>query len=94
MTGRGRMNRPAREAGKPPTSYSINASSTVQAGQFLAKVGPKAAHLHFGALNKTEAGVTLPVAFTDYWISNDEGDTWQHVLRGHPKKGQWIKRTN
>lgn len=71
----------------------------VQPGQFLAKVGPEAAHLHFGGVNRTDGiisieRVTFPVAFDDYYASDDQGRVWYYVLRGYPRDGQWIKRKN
>jgi hypothetical protein len=37
--------------------------------------------------------VTFPVAFENYYVSDDEGSTWKHIDLGYPTKGQWIKRT-
>jgi hypothetical protein len=61
-------------------------------GEQVGLVGPNAAHLHFSGSGPLKQGMTFPVAFTDYEASDDQGQTWHHVVRGHPKKGQWIKR--
>jgi hypothetical protein len=39
---------------------------------------------------RTEA--RFPIAFSDDWASDDDGETWVKVWRGHPKKGQLIER--
>ncbi len=67
----------------------------VHQGDFLAKVGVNANHLHFGGSNDPikSTRVTFPVAFDNYEVSDDEGNTWKHIDRGYPTKGQWIKRT-
>ena len=67
-----------------------NDAQTIQQGARVAKLGPMAAHLHFGGRGR---GNTIPVAFTNYWASDDGGATWKQVLRGHPLAGQKIKRT-
>jgi Concanavalin A-like lectin/glucanases superfamily len=66
----------------------------VQQGDFLAKVGVNAAHLHFGGCNDPikSTRVTFPVAFDNYEMSTDQGATWTHITRGYPTQGQWIKR--
>jgi hypothetical protein len=58
----------------------------------VGKQGPVAAHLHFAGSGVAGAGMTIPIAFTNYWASDDEGKTWAQILRGHPKSGQWVKR--
>lgn len=63
---------------------------SIAAGEYMAKLGPKAEHLH---LDVGDSNGTLPGAFTNYWVSEDQGATWSKVFRGFPKKGQWIKRT-
>ncbi len=66
---------------------------TLNLGEYVALLGPNAAHLHFGASNRNVGGgYTIPIAFDDYEASDDGGDTWHHVFRGHPKKGQYIRR--
>lgn len=65
---------------------------TISKGAKVADLGPKAAHLHFSGAGVDGESMTIPIAFTDYWASNDQGQTWFKVFRGHPKKGQWIKR--
>jgi len=64
----------------------------VQAGDEVGRVGPNAEHLHFAMQPGEDAKHTMPVAFVDYWASNDEGDTWYPVERGMPRKGQWLIR--
>jgi hypothetical protein len=71
----------------------------VAQGQFLAKVGPKAAHLHFGGINRTDGAatterVTIPVAFDDYFVSDDQGHLWLYISRGYPRAGQWVQRAH
>ena len=57
-------------------------------------------HLHFALCDRAEPSepggfadlVTLPVAFDDYFASDDFGETWRHVARGTPAPGQWVSR--
>ena len=65
------------------------AQKTIGKGDYVGKLGPDAAHLHFGGTNLE---YTFPVAFDDYWVSDDAGKTWRHVVRGIPTDGQLIKR--
>lgn len=60
---------------------------------FVAKVGPKGNHLHMSASTQVKGGNTKPVAFANYYASDDDGQTWYPVIRGHPRSGQLIKRT-
>jgi hypothetical protein len=62
---------------------------TIKQGEFLGRLGPKAEHLHF--CFSDDLG-TMPGAFVDYQMSEDQGATWTKVYRGIPKYGQWIKR--
>lgn len=66
----------------------------VNQGDFVAKVGQNAKHLHFGGCNHpfNSTRVTFPVAFDNYFVSDDQGVTWKHIDRGYPRKGQYIKR--
>ena len=77
-------------------SFPSGFGPKVQQGDFLAKVGVNANHLHFGGCNDPikSTRVTFPVAFENYYVSDDEGANWKHVDRGYPTKGQWIKRTS
>jgi hypothetical protein len=70
----------------------VASAPTIDKGELVQKQGPKAAHLHFSGAGFPGESMTIPIAFTDYWASDDNGATWQHILRGHPKKGQLIKR--
>lgn len=72
--------------------FPANQEPEVQPGQFLALVGPQAAHLHFGGVNKLTSFVTIPIGFDDYYASDDQGATWKYVSHGYPKAGQWVKR--
>lgn len=74
--------------------FELANAPNIVAGEELGKLGPVAAHLHFSGAGKKGYANTFPVAFTDYEASDDDGATWYHVVRGHPKKGQWIKRTD
>jgi murein DD-endopeptidase MepM/ murein hydrolase activator NlpD len=71
----------------------------VQPGVPIARVGSAAAHLHFAVTNvpdippEPQARVTVPVAFSDYDVSNDNGRTWLHVERGVPSNGQLVRST-
>jgi hypothetical protein len=51
--------------------------------------------LHFAVTDRGEsqpaALVTIPTAFSDYEVSDDNGVTWQPVCRGVPKLGQWVR---
>lgn len=66
---------------------------SIAKGEFVAKQGPKAAHLHFSGSGFPGQSMTIPIAFTNYWASDDNGQNWTKVVRGHPKKGQLVKRT-
>ena len=68
-------------------------AETITQGELVAKQGPKAAHLHFSGSGTPGESMTIPIAFTNYWASDDGGANWVKVLRGHPTKGQSIKRT-
>ncbi|MEM6989856.1 MAG: LamG-like jellyroll fold domain-containing protein [Myxococcota bacterium] len=70
----------------------VSSAPTIGKGALVAKQGPKAAHLHFSGSGVPGERMTIPIAFTNYWASDDQGKTWVKVLKGHPKKGQWIKR--
>lgn len=65
-------------------------AKSIAKGEEVGKLGPNAAHLHFSGTSGEK--VTIPIAFDDYWASDDDGATWKKVYRGHPKKGQLIKR--
>jgi hypothetical protein len=64
--------------------------------------GVPAPHLHFALCDRAEPSepgeftdlVTLPVAFDDYFASDDFGETWHHVARGTPTPGQWLTRSD
>jgi hypothetical protein len=81
-------------------------SALVDAGQSvgyrvdLAKVGRSGTggpHLHQAVTNLGEHTtdrahfVTIPFPFCNYEYSDDEGETWHHVIRGYLKKGQWVR---
>jgi hypothetical protein len=72
--------------------FEVADAPSIAKGEQLGLVGPKAKHLHFSGAGKIGYKSTFPIAFTDYEASDDNGATWHHVLRGHPKKGQLIKR--
>jgi len=76
----------------------------VERGETLGLAGTTgipAPHLHFALCDRAEPSepgafadlVTLPVAFDDYFASNDFGETWHHVDRGAPSPGQWLTRS-
>jgi len=78
--------------------------AVVERGETLGLAGTTgvpAPHLHFALCDRAEPNepgefadlVTLPVAFDDYFASDDFGQTWQHVARGTPTPGQWVTRT-
>jgi murein DD-endopeptidase MepM/ murein hydrolase activator NlpD len=84
-------------------SLTVVNGAEVRRGTKLGEVGgtgAKNVHLHFAASDRSEASapgqfsdlVTFPVAFTDYFASDDGGRTWAHVGRGTPRAGQWVKR--
>jgi peptidase M23-like protein len=62
--------------------------------------GIVAPHLHFALCDRAEPSepgqfadlVTFPVAFDDYFASDDFGETWRHVARNTPTPGQWVTR--
>jgi hypothetical protein len=84
-------------------SAAVKVSDSVALGRELAKTGDVGAscgayHLHFAVTNLGEhrsdrsGFVTYPVAFSDYWASDDRGSTWRYVPRGIPQPGQWLRR--
>ena len=62
-------------------------------GTEIAKVGPVAAHLHYGMTSHFGVSGQFPAAFEAYYASDDQGATWHYVYRGVPKAGQYLKRT-
>ena len=73
-------------------------------GQRVAHVGDTGAnrgafHLHLAVTNLSEAGkndggafVTIPTPLSNYDVSVDQGVSWQRVIRGIPKQGEWVRR--
>jgi murein DD-endopeptidase MepM/ murein hydrolase activator NlpD len=88
----------------PQNASSVTAGAHVDNGQQVAKIGHTGTggpHLHVAVTNTGEsrhnvAGtgtfVTIPAPYSNYEVSTDGGATWQHVVRGVPKKGQRIRR--
>lgn len=71
----------------------IQVGDQVMAGQLIGRVGTRETdncHVHFGARSASEA-LTIPLAFSNYEASDDDGATWYHVDRGVPKHGQWVR---
>ena len=86
------------------SSVRVALGAVVEPGEILGlagKTGIPAPHLHFALCDLAEPSepgafadlVTLPVAFDDYFASDDFGETWTHVTRGTPTPGQWVTRT-
>jgi hypothetical protein len=85
-------------------SAQVNVGDKVSFEKYLAKMGdtganPGAYHLHMavttlGEGHKNSGGsfVTIPAPITNYDASDDGGNTWKHVLRSVPRKGQWLRR--
>ena len=84
-------------------SVRVASSALVERGAPLARAGRTgvaAPHLHFALCDRAEPNipgeltdlVTRPVAFDDYFASDDFGETWHHVARGIPNPGQWLTR--
>ena len=68
--------------------------SWTRAGEVLGSVGTWGeddCHLSFWV---REEAVPKPIAFSDYEVSTDQGETWTHVSRGVPRKGQWVRRAS
>lgn len=72
----------------------------VSYGSDLAKVGRSGTggpHLHQALTNlgehTTDRGhfVTIPLPFCNYEYTEDNGQTWHHVIRGYLKQGQWVR---
>ncbi|HKO52614.1 MAG TPA: peptidoglycan DD-metalloendopeptidase family protein [Polyangiaceae bacterium] len=85
-------------------SVRVAPNAQVERGATLGlagRTGVPAPHLHFALCDRAEPSepgeftdlVTLPVAFDDYFASDDFGKTWRHVARGTPTPGQWVTRT-
>ncbi|MGC4043003.1 MAG: LamG domain-containing protein [Armatimonas sp.] len=89
-----------RPDGKLPQDVPKDKQPVVLTTANLARVGDTGAgigafHIHFALTDDVDDGkhaiVTIPSAFHDYLVSNDEGKTWQTVSVGVPQVGQWIK---
>jgi|GEM_PF-1711879 len=85
-------------------SVRVAPNAVVERGAPLGRAGSTgvpAPHLHFALCDRAEPSepgevtdlVTRPVAFDDYFASDDFGETWRHVARGTPTPGQWVTRT-
>lgn len=75
------------------SSEGLAIGSIVQAGQRIASVGTRKSnncHLHFGLRSDDNDEGVIPMAFSDYYASDDNGLTWYSVTRGVPQTGQWI----
>ena len=68
---------------------------TVGALDQIAQVGTRCAnncHLHMGLQTGTNTSdVTVPMAFTGYFASDDKGKTWYFVPLGVPQQDQWVR---
>lgn len=85
-------------------SVKVDVNDKVSFQKYIADVGdtgvkPGNYHLHIAVTNlgegKQSSGgtfITIPAAYTNYDASDDQGKTWQHVLRGIPRREQWIRR--
>jgi hypothetical protein len=84
-------------------SARVRLDTVVERGATLGlagNTGVPTPHLHFALCNHAEPNepgafselVTLPVAFDDYFASDDFGQSWHHVPRGTPTPGQWVAR--
>jgi hypothetical protein len=88
--------------GLVPQALSWDERPQVVAGEPLAGTGDTGArvgayHLHFAVTNRPDRGEfhpfrTVPVAFSDYFASDDRGKSWYFVRLGVPTRGQWVKR--
>ncbi len=68
---------------------------SIDADEPFGRVGDGAKHVHIGARDALGTiGATIPLAFTDYEVSNYPDHGFVHVVRGMPKKGQYIRRPN
>jgi len=85
------------------TSVRVARNARVERGATLGLAGTTgipAPHLHFALCDQAEPSepgefvdlVTLPIAFDDYFASDDFGETWRHIARGTPTPGQWVSR--
>jgi murein DD-endopeptidase MepM/ murein hydrolase activator NlpD len=80
-------------------SALVSVGSSVQAGTPLGSASDVGApgnfHLHFAVSNNSESKhqqlVTFPVAFSNYYASDDYGNTWHFVSFGMPRVGQWVR---
>jgi len=84
-------------------STSVAPGAWVERGTLLGRAGSTgvpAPHLHFALCDRGEPSepgaftdlVSRPVAFDDYFASDDFGETWHQVARGTPTPGQWVTR--
>ena len=83
-------------------SVKVATNQSITAGDGLANTGDTgnsaacgAFHLHFALHTAPESQrgtlVTFPSAFSDYEVSADNGATWDHVDRGVPQMGEWVR---
>jgi hypothetical protein len=63
----------------------------------IGRSGTGVPHLHLAVTNLGEHTtdrahfVTIPAPFCNYEVSDDQGASWRHVIRGYPRKGQWVR---
>lgn len=89
--------------GRPsPQSQPWAQRPIARSGETLAEVGDVGApvgafHLHFCVTTKPDRPQfapfeSVPVAFRNFSVSDNNGRSWMPVIVGVPKRGQWIRR--
>jgi hypothetical protein len=81
-------------------SSRVGVLASVQVEQELGRTGDSGVtcgddHLHLAVTDVGEGNpnlLTIPVMFSNYESSDDQGLTWYHVREGMPQYGQWLKR--
>ena len=76
----------------PPQELPTVSRPTFKVGDPLAEVSD---HLHFTTVFASPSGVPrgIPNRFSNYFASDDQGETWYRVALGSPKRGQYVRRT-
>ncbi len=81
-------------------SCPVSAGQSVSYGTDLGQIGRSGTggpHLHQALTNLGEHTtdrahfVTIPFPFCNYEVSDDQGKSWRHVIRGYLQKGQWVR---
>ena len=92
LTSKATGGTPKTSGSKTRFHFETGKGPLIKAGEFIGTVGPNQKHLHMDGNPGPGTGLTIPLAYFEYEASDDQGKTWKKVLKGTPRKGQWIRR--